>query len=117
MEMNYPAYHQEIKDLIAKHHARLPGAMNRFGQLHTETMKAGALDVKQKELIALGIAIAVRCDGCIASHVFQALSTGATAQEIAETVGVSILMGGGPAVVYGMQAMEAVEQFQQKTAL
>lgn len=117
MEMNYPAYRREIQDLIAKHHPQLPGAMNRFGQLHTETMKAGVLDAKQKELIALGIAIAVRCDGCIASHVFQSLSMGATAPEIAETVGVAIVMGGGPSVVYGMQALEAVEQFQQEMDL
>ena len=115
--MNYPAYRQHLNGLIAKHHPQLPGVMNRFGQLHTETMKSGVLDTKQKELIALGIAIAVRCDGCISSHVYQSLSNGVTPEEIAETVGVAILMGGGPAVVYGMQALEAVEQFQQEAAL
>src|SRR5690606_5904806 len=65
-----------------------------------------------KELIALGIAITVRCDGCIAFHVHDAMQAGANEAEIAETVSVAILMGGGPSVVYGIEAMQALEQYQ-----
>ena len=66
---------------------------------------------KTKELISLGIAITVRCEGCISYHVHDALKAGATAEEIVETIGVAILMGGGPAMVYGCEALEALEQF------
>ena len=62
-------------------------------------------------LIALGIAIAVRCDGCIAFHVHDAIRAGASNEEMAETIGVAILMGGGPAVMYGCDALEAMKQF------
>lgn len=70
------------------------------------------IDRKTKELIALGIAVTVRCDGCIAFHVHDAMQAGATKEEIVETVSVSILMGGGPSVVYGIEAMQAVEHYQ-----
>ncbi|MCB9073157.1 MAG: carboxymuconolactone decarboxylase family protein [Bdellovibrionaceae bacterium] len=87
--------------------------MSGFGQLHAAATVQGALCTKTKELIALAIAITVRCDGCITYHVHDALESGATAEEIAETIGVAILMGGGPSVVYGIEAMQAVQQHQQ----
>lgn len=62
-------------------------------------------------LIALAIGISVHCDGCIAYHVHDALAAGATRAEVMETIGVAVMMGGGPSVVYGCEAMEAVEQF------
>ncbi len=74
-------------------------------------VKDGAIDKKSKELIALGIAIAVRCEGCILTHVAALLRFGATLEEIAETVEVAVLMGGGPSVTYGGKAIAAAKQF------
>ncbi|HCM04718.1 MAG TPA: carboxymuconolactone decarboxylase family protein [Oceanospirillales bacterium] len=88
--------------------------MQGFGALHEAAIKPGALDSKTKELISLGIAITVRCDGCIAFHVHDALSAGASEEEIAETVSVAILMGGGPSMVYGIEAMQAMSQYQEQ---
>lgn len=62
-------------------------------------------------MIALGIAITVRCDGCIAYHVHDSLQAGSSSEEILETIGVAVMMGGGPSVVYGCEAMEALDQF------
>ena len=90
---------------------KIPEIMDGFKSLHKASIAKGSLTSKTKELIALGIAIAVRCNGCIAFHVHDALNAGATSQEVLETIGVAILMGGGPAVVYGAEAMEALEQF------
>jgi AhpD family alkylhydroperoxidase len=61
---------------------------------------------------ALGIGIAARCDGCIAYHVHDALKAGASRKEIVETIGVAVLMGGGPAAVYGTEAFAALNQFE-----
>lgn len=88
-----------------------PGVMKSFMGLHDEALKEGALSTKEKELISLGIAIAVRCTGCIQCHVKAALDAGASREEIAETVGVAVLMAGGPGTVYGGMALEALEQF------
>jgi len=93
----------------------LPGPMKSFGHLHNEVTVGGALDTKAKELIALGIGISVRCDGCISYHVHDAIESGATREEIIETIGVAILMGGGPSMVYGCEALEALDQFEKET--
>lgn len=71
------------------------------------------MTTKTKELIALGIAITVRCDGCIAFHVKDALASGVSSEEIMETIGVLVMMGGGPALIYGCEAMEALRQFSE----
>jgi AhpD family alkylhydroperoxidase len=110
---DFPAQYKELNTWMEKLGAAAPGVMEGFGKLHEEAIKSKALDSKTKELIALGIAITVRCDGCIAYHVHDALEGGATEAEIAETVGVAILMGGGPSVVYGIEAMQAVKQYQE----
>lgn len=89
----------------------LPDVMGSFSKLHAAAVRPGALTSATKELMALAIAIAIRCEGCIACHVKDALEFGATPEEIEETIGVAILMGGGPAVVYGAEAREALEQF------
>ena len=82
--------------------------------MHAASLKSGALETKTKELIALGIAITARCEGCIAYHVHDAMKAGANKEEIIETVSVAILMGGGPSVVYGIEAMQALSQYQEQ---
>ena len=109
---DFPAQFKELCTWMDKLGLAIPEAMEGFGLLHKASRTPGALDCKTKELIALGIAVTVRCDGCIAFHVHDAMQAGATKEEIAETVSVSILMGGGPSVVYGIEAMQAVEQYQ-----
>ena len=80
--------------------------------MHIASSTDGALSAKMKALVALSIAITVRCDGCIAFYFHDAVEAGATHEEIVEAIGVAILVGGGPAVVYGSQALEALEQFE-----
>ncbi|ELA7389036.1 carboxymuconolactone decarboxylase family protein [Vibrio alginolyticus] len=84
--------------------------LNSFMQLHQATMSEGAVSLKNKELIALGISIAVRCDGCIGAHVKAALNANATKEEIVEAINVAVLMGGGPSLTYGAQALAAAEE-------
>jgi AhpD family alkylhydroperoxidase len=88
----------------------LPGVMGAFTRLHGEAARDGALSAKTKELIALAIGITVRCNGCIAVHVHDALRAGAGREEVLETIGVAILMGGGPSVVYGAEAMSVLDR-------
>ena len=77
-------------------------------------MAEGSLDKKTKELMAFAVAIALRCDGCIASHARGAAINGATEQEAAEAIGVALLMSGGPGTVYGPRALAAFKDFQKK---
>jgi AhpD family alkylhydroperoxidase len=109
---HYPEHRAELNRHVARLGKEIAGTVSAFGSLRKAAMSAGTIDPKTKELIALGISIALRCDGCIAYHLHDALAAGASRQEILETVGVAIVMGGGPAVVYGAQVSAAVEQFE-----
>ncbi len=109
---DYPKHLQELKTQMGKLGGEIPETMGAFQQLHKSGVADGALTTKTKELISLGIAVTVRCDGCIAFHVDGALSAGASREEIVETIGVAVLMGGGPSVMYGCEALAALEQFQ-----
>lgn len=108
--MDYRERFQEVNEDMNRLGAEIPKSMQAFARLHEAAVAEGALDTKIKELIALAIGITVRCDGCIAFHVHQALEAGANRQEVMETIAVAIMMGGGPSVVYGSEAMEALDQ-------
>ena len=88
----------------------IPDVAKAFGALSTAATADGALDKKTKELVALAISIAVRCDGCIGFHTKAAKQAGATRAEVLETIGISIYVGGGPSFVYGAQALESYDQ-------
>ncbi len=88
----------------------IPTQMQGFMSFAGTVLKDGALPVKTKELVSLGIAIAVRCEGCIEAHVRNLVKAKATREEISEVISVAILMGGGPSTVYGGKALEAFDQ-------
>lgn len=111
MKDTYPEMHKRIQRLSAKLARDLRSPMTAFAQLNGVATAPGALDTKTKQLIALGISISSRCEGCIAYHVHDAIQAGATRGEILDVLGVSIMMGGGPAVVYACEALEALNQF------
>ena len=91
--------------------------MKGFSAIAQAALKAGVLDVKTKELIALAISVAVRCDDCIAFHAKASVERGATREEILETLGMAIYMGAGPSVMYASHALGAATQFAEaKTA-
>jgi AhpD family alkylhydroperoxidase len=111
MIRDYSKNYNDLNKAMKKLGTRIPASIKSFNGLHTASTAKGALTKKTKELIALGIAITVRCDGCIAFHVHDSLQAGATSEEIMETIGVAVMMGGGPSLVYGCEAMEALDQF------
>jgi len=111
MTTNYVELHQHLQDRLAQLGSELPGPMTGFARLHKKSVEAGALDAKTKELMALAISITVHCEGCIAYHTHDAIQAGATRSELFETIGVAIMMGGGPASIYSAHAMDAIDQF------
>ncbi len=89
----------------------IPDVYRGFASLHDAALAEGTLSTKTKELMALAIAVSTECDGCIVAHAHAAVLHGATSQEAAEAIGVSILMSGGPATIYGPRALAAVQEF------
>jgi AhpD family alkylhydroperoxidase len=111
MHKHWPDIAHELNPLVAGLRAAQPEVMKGFAQMAQAALKADALDAKTKELMALAISVAIRCDACIAFHAKAALRAGASDAEIAETMGLAVYMGAGPSVMYAAQAMEAVNQW------
>jgi AhpD family alkylhydroperoxidase len=105
----------DLREPTASLKAASPDVWAGFGQLHRAAVADGALPAKVKELMALAIAVVKQCDGCIAYHAKAAARRGATPEEVAEALGVSLLMDGGTASVYGPQAWDAYREFATTT--
>ena len=108
---SYPDLTAAISRQVGTLRKDIPDTMKGFSGMAQGACATGQLDEKTKELIAMGIAIALRCDGCIGFHTKALIKLGATRQEFEEMLGVTIYMGGGPSLMYAAQAMDAWEQF------
>jgi AhpD family alkylhydroperoxidase len=111
MITDYVEEHRHLEERLAQLGQEIPGPMSGFARLHRKAVEDGALPAQVKEMMALAISIAVGCDGCIAYHVHDAVKAGATRQDLLETIGVALLMGGGPGSIYAAHALDAIEQF------
>jgi AhpD family alkylhydroperoxidase len=115
-------HYQEVTKQIAKRMGALgkavPNVMQSFQAMNKAAMANGVLDAKTKELIALAIGVAARCEGCVGFHTQALARLGATREEVMETLGVAISMGGGPSVMWATEAMVAFDEFSgaQKSA-
>lgn len=98
---------EELKEPLVDLRRRIPEVFEGYSALSKAVYASGALDAKTKELIALAISVSKQCDGCIASHARAAARRGATAEEVAEMLGVTIIMNGGPGTVHAPRAMAA----------
>ena len=108
-------HHTEVLNELAPQHRALrqmiPEVYAGFRDLSRAALASGVLETKVKELTAMTLGVVLGCDGCIASHARGAVRAGATKQEAAEMIGVSILMHGGPATIYGARAYTAFCEF------
>ncbi len=101
----------EIKTLITKLSKDYPSETNAFMSFINKAEAGKALDVRQKELINVALAIAAQCEWCIALHVEQALKSGASKDEIIESGFMAVVMHGGPAYMYMIPLMDAIAEF------
>lgn len=88
-----------------------PEVMRAFANIAQSALAPNALDRKTKELIAIGISVAIRCDDCIGFHLKAALDQGASQEEVTEALAMAIYMGAGPSVMYATHALDAYGQF------
>lgn len=92
-----------------------PKVPRSFGGLFQALMAEGALTVREKELIALGIAVAETCPPCIKLHVEKCIKSGATQEAILEAAGVAVMMRGGPAYTHIPEVIEAITALENGT--
>lgn len=108
---NYRQLTQAISANLAPLRQTQPGVMKGFGEMGKAAMAGGALDPKTKELIALAVGVAARCDGCIGFHAKALARLGASVEEVHEALAVAIYMGGGPVAMYAANAVAAFDEF------
>jgi len=114
---SYRELTQGVSANLASLRSSTPGVMKSFSELGRAATAGGALDAKTKELIALALGVAVRCDPCIGFHTQALVKLGATRQELDEALGVAVYMGGGPSLMYAANAVEAFDEAARETTL
>ncbi len=102
---------KHVSTNMAKLRKEIPETSAAFSGLAQAATKDGVLDKKTKELIALALAVGSRCDACIGFHTKALVKLGATEQEVAETLGMCVYMGGGPSMMYAAEAIASFNEF------
>jgi AhpD family alkylhydroperoxidase len=108
-QTNAAAHFEHWPSKAKNMHTQAPDLSAGFGGMFKKLMSEGALSVREKELIALGIGMALRCEPCIYSHVEKCVKAGATRAQIIELAGVVVTMQGGPGYVYTPKVLEALD--------
>lgn len=108
-ETNWPEFVKLLNARGAALRKGAPETMAGFSAMAKAATSEGTLSPKIKELIALAISVAARCDGCIAYHARAAARHGASREEVLEMLGMTIYMGGGPSMIYAGEALEAFD--------
>jgi AhpD family alkylhydroperoxidase len=107
--LDWNTYRQQLVAGVGGFGKLNPDVVKGYTILSRAGQKAGHLDEKTRELIALAVAITLRCDGCITVHTAAARERGATKDEIAEVLGVAVSVNAGAAVVYSARALDAFD--------
>jgi len=110
--MDYVDYNTATRERSRVLAKTIPDAMKNFGALSKSVKEGGVLSVKEKEFVALGISVAVRCEACIGFHIDALMKAGGTREELADVLAMAIQMGGGPAVMYAGKALECWDQLE-----
>lgn len=108
---DYKQITKDISEYTLALHKLAPEALLGFSDMAKGATQSGALDEKTKELIALALGVAARCDGCLGFHAKQLAALGASREEVGETLAVAVYMGGGPSLMYAADALRAFDQF------
>lgn len=114
MSSHYKSLTANLTPALLKLRKEIPDVMSGFDKIAQSATKDGALSKKTKELIALALGIAARCDGCIGFHTQTLVKLGVTREELLEMLSMAVYMGGGPSLIYAAEALNAFEEFSSK---
>lgn len=115
LTMDWEAFMDETMTDIGTLNKEIPDTVKGFNQMGATAKASGALDEKTKEIMALGIAIATRCDSCIGFHVKSLVRLGLTRAELCEALAMATYMGGGPSYAFSAKALKAYDTFVAKS--
>lgn len=109
--MDWQAFMAGTEANLATLSKEIPDTVKGFGMMGKAAKHDGALSEKTKEFMALGIAIATRCDSCIGFHVRALVRLNASRAEFCEALAMATYMGGGPSFAYSAKALSAYDMY------
>ncbi|MGP1272066.1 MAG: carboxymuconolactone decarboxylase family protein [Phycisphaerales bacterium] len=109
MSRTAKAHYDEWPSVMGSMKQQAPQIAQGFGLMYQKLMGEGALSLRDKELIAVGIGLALRCEACVFAHVEKAVQAGATREQLIEAAGVVVAMQGGPGYVHVPELLDALE--------
>ena len=107
--MNWTGKIDTTRDQLRALNKAMPDTARAFGALGKSVKEGGVLDFKIKEFVALGIAVATKCEACIGLHMEALVKCGATREEVADVLAMTIQMGGGPSMMYAAKALDCYD--------
>lgn len=110
MMQDWNAYRETLLERVGDYAKQSPDVMRGLMTIDNAAAKAGHLEAKFHEMIALAVAVTTRCDGCISVHTKKAVDAGATLEEISEALGVAIALNAGAALTYSARVIETYQQ-------
>lgn len=116
MMLNWDEYLQQLMTTTGEIGRTSPDILRGYRTLSDAGSKTNHLDAKTRELIALAVAVSLRCDGCITTHTTAAIKNGASKEEIVEALGVAISVNAGAALVYSSRVVDAFHAKTQTVA-
>ena len=116
MTTSYTDLTRGISAELGRLRGEIPDTLQAFSALGKAACAEGALDKKTKELIAVALSVAARCDPCVGFHTQALVKLGATRAELAETLAMAVYMGGGPSLMYAAKASAAFDEFNAAAA-
>jgi AhpD family alkylhydroperoxidase len=110
MMLDWKTYQGQLTSTIGEIGKLSPDTIKGYVALSNAGKQTGKLDTKTRELIALAVAVSLRCDGCITVHTAAAAKAGASREELAEALGVAIAVNAGAALVYSARTIDAFKE-------
>jgi AhpD family alkylhydroperoxidase len=105
--LDWNQYRKQLAATIGEIAKTSPELVKGYRTLVGAHATDGAIDPKTRELIALAVAVTLRCDGCITTHADLARKQGATQEEITDALGVAIMVNAGATLVYSARTIDA----------
>jgi len=103
MVNEFNAYRERMNTKILADNNKV---IKRIFNLDTNAFKAGALDVKTKELLGLVASMVLRCDDCVKYHLEACYKAGISKEQVIESLSIATLVGGTIVIPHLRRAYE-----------
>ncbi len=108
--MAWKELNARTRGMLKELNKTIPETAKGFQALSAGVKENGVLEFKQKEFVALGIAVATHCEACIGLHIEALIRIGATREEVADVLAMTVQMGGGPLLMYAAKALDCYDE-------